>query len=112
MERTEGKGGTVDWERVSITPEINKDDSSGKWVYTWRDVPYYNPVDGKSFRYQVREKVPPISTPTDAGAAGAWYASGDVTTGNVASAEIYGRGTITNTPERTDPGDRDQNLER
>ena len=45
----------MDWERVSITPEINKDDSSGKWVYTWRDVPYYNPVDGKSFRYQVRE---------------------------------------------------------
>ena len=94
---TKGKGGTVDWERVSITPEIQKDNSSGKWVYTWRDVPYYNPVDGKSFRYQVREKVPPISTPTDAGAAGAWYASGDVTTGNVASAEIYGRGTITNT---------------
>lgn len=94
---TKSKGGTADWEQVSTTPEIQKDNSSGKWVYTWRDVPYYNPVDGKSFRYQVREKVPPISTPTDAGAAGAWYASGDVTTGNVASAEIYGRGTITNT---------------
>lgn len=91
-------GGMTDWEQVSITPEIQKDDSSGKWVYTWRDVPYYNPVDGKSFRYQVRETVPPISTPTDAGAAGAWYASGDVTTGNVASAEISsGKGTITNT---------------
>lgn len=90
-------GGMTDWEQVSITPEIQKDDSSGKWVYTWKDVPYYNPVDGKSFRYQVRETVPPISTLTDAGAAGAWYASGDVITGNMASAEIYRRGTITNT---------------
>lgn len=94
---TKGKGGTVDWEQVSTTPEIQKDDSSGKWVYTWRDVPYYNPVDGKSFRYEVRETVPPISTPTDAGAAGAWYASGDVTTGDVATAGIFGKGTITNT---------------
>lgn len=95
---TKGKGGTVEWERVSITPEIQKDVSSGKWVYTWKDVPYYNPVDGKSFRYQVRETVPPISTPTNPGAAGAWYASGDVTTGKVASAEISsGSGTITNT---------------
>ena len=94
---TKGKGGTVDWEQVSTTPEIQKDDSSGKWVYTWRDVPYYNPVDGKSFRYEVRETVPPISTPTDAGAAGAWYASGNVTTGDVATAGIFGKGTITNT---------------
>lgn len=90
-------GGMTDWEQVFITPEIQKDDSSGKWVYTWRDVPYYNPVDGQSFRYQVWETVPPISTPTDAGAAGAWYASGDVTTGDVATAGIFGKGTITNT---------------
>ena len=90
-------GGMTDWDQVFITPEIQKDDSSGKWVYTWRDVPYYNPVDGKSFRYQVQEKVPPISTPTDAGAAGAWYASGNVTTGDVATAGIFGKGTITNT---------------
>ena len=90
-------GGMTDWEQVFITPEIQKDDSSGKWVYTWRDVPYYNPVDGQSFRYQVWETVPPISTPTDAGAAGAWYASGNVTTGDVATAGIFGKGTITNT---------------
>ena len=94
---TKGKGGTVDWELVSTTPEIQKDDSSGKWVYTWRDVPYYNPVDGKSFRYQVRETVPPISTPTDPEAAGAWYASGDVKTGDVATAPVFGKATITNT---------------
>lgn len=93
-----GKGGTAVWEQVSIEPEIQKNGPSGKWVYTWRDVPYYNLDDGQTFRYQVREMVPPISTPTDAGATGAWYASGDFTTGNVASAEIsYGRGTITNT---------------
>ena len=94
---TKGKGGTVDWELVSTTPEIQKDDSSGKWVYTWRDVPYYNPVDGKSFRYQVRETVPPISTPTEPEAAGAWYASGDVKTGDVATAPVFGKATITNT---------------
>lgn len=93
-----GKGGTAVWEQVSIEPEIQKNGSSGKWVYTWRDVPYYNPDDGQTFNYQVWETVPPISTPTDAGATGAWYASGDVTTGNVATVGIfYGKGTITNT---------------
>lgn len=94
---TKSKGGTADWEQVSTTPEIQKDDSSGKWVYTWKDVPYYNPVDGKSFRYQVRETVPPISTPTDPEVAGAWYASGDVKTGGVATALVFGKATITNT---------------
>ncbi len=94
---TKNKGGTADWEQVSTTPEIQKDDSSGKWVYTWKDVPYYNPVDGKSFRYEVREKVPPISTPTEPEAAGAWYASGDVKTGDVATAPVFGKATITNT---------------
>lgn len=94
---TKSKGGTADWEQVSTTPEIQKDNSSGKWVYTWRDVPYYNPVDGKSFRYEVRETVPPISTPTEPEAAGAWYASGDVKTGDVATALVFGKATITNT---------------
>lgn len=94
---TKTKGGTADWEQVSTTPEIQKDDSSGKWVYTWKDVPYYNPVDGKSFRYEVWEKVPPISTPTEPEAAGAWYASGDVKTGDVATALVFGKATITNT---------------
>ena len=90
--------GTEVWKKVTTTPEIQKNDLSGKWVYTWRDVPYYNPVDGQTFRYEVRETVPPISTLTDPVAAGAWYASGNVTTGNMAAVGIfYGRGTITNT---------------
>ena len=92
-----GKSKPEVWEQVSTTPEIQKDNSSGKWVYTWKDVPYYNPVDGKSFRYEVWETVPPISTPTDPEAAGAWYASGDVKTGGVATALVFGKATITNT---------------
>lgn len=93
-----GKSKPEVWEQVSTTPEIQKDNSSGKWVYTWKDVPYYNPVDGQTFYYEVRETVPPISTPTDPVAAGAEYASGNVTTGKTAAVGIsYGKATITNT---------------
>ncbi len=94
---TMSKGGNTDWQQVTLTPSIDKG-SDGQWTYTWSDLPYYSSTDEKTFKYEVREMIPQISTPTNAQAADSWYVSGSMKTNQTASVEVYnGKATITNT---------------